>query len=517
MLKISPSSLHRAIKCTASPRESEGIVEPPNIYAAKGTHAHECVLPAFAANNPGMVLDLVDPNKAKLEDAEEWEDWAEQLCVWLNANQGENARPNIHIERQFPGLTSLGMEATGREGEWQADAVWEDPEHPGIWHVLDLKSGTGDVPHAEANHQLAAYAWALLTEEGVKGMGDGVHTHIYQPRSKEPGKRFTHGWWSRERLEAWAHIVTQEVMPAVREGGSYQVGEWCAWCPARSTCPAKNEQAQDKRDTRDLTKAAGSTAIKGGAMQTVSVPQELGGVELTVMGEEAVKRAEDLQAQASRLSVVTNDEMAQDAGDLLGQITKFEKQVDERRAEVKAPVIALGKAIDERAKEALAPLGQAKASLKAALGGYIEKIERARREEEARQKAEQDRLTREREEAERKAASAKSAKARAEAEAKAAELRKQEAQASLIPAPTPTVKPSGVATEQKFTFTVLDAASAPPRYLVHESMPLKMDRAGDFCITSLDGKLMAADAKAGKLKTCAWVTVHETTAVKAGR
>jgi hypothetical protein len=94
----------------------------------------------------------------------------------------------------------------------------------------------------------------------------------------------------------------------------------------------------------------------------------------------------DMARQAAKLAdayiEVTADTVT-DSGELLEEIKQLHKQIDTKRAAVKAPVLALGKLIDEAAKPELAACSLAVDRLKALRTDYANAIERKRRADEA--------------------------------------------------------------------------------------------------------------------------------------
>lgn len=153
--------------------------------------------------------------------------------------------------------------------------------------------------------------------------------------------------------------------------------------------------------------------------------------------ETAEKRKAALLVAAQAITEVSTPQQAEDASAEVKALAKIRNEIERSRLAVKAPVIALGKAIDERAKEFAASLDVEEKRLTRLISDHALKVEEARRAaaaEAARIAAEKEKQEREaeaariaeerrREEEARKAeeAAAAAAKAAEEAAAKSAD------------------------------------------------------------------------------------------------
>jgi hypothetical protein len=124
-----------------------------------------------------------------------------------------------------------------------------------------------------------------------------------------------------------------------------------------------------------------------------------------------------IEARAAIIGPVQDADAYAAADALVGECTKLSKAIEAERKRIKAPILDLGRALDDAAGEAIAPLAAIKAELGRKILAY-EQAENARRAEEARRVAE--------------ARAAAEAKARAE-QAEADRLRR-EAEARRIEA-----------------------------------------------------------------------------------
>lgn len=117
----------------------------------------------------------------------------------------------------------------------------------------------------------------------------------------------------------------------------------------------------------------------------------------------AEKRKSALIVAAQAITEVTTPEQAEDASAEVKALAKIRNEIERSRNLVKAPVLALGKSIDERAKEFAAALDIEEKRLTRLISDHAMKVEVARRAA----AAEAARLAAEKAEAERKAEAAR--------------------------------------------------------------------------------------------------------------
>lgn len=119
--------------------------------------------------------------------------------------------------------------------------------------------------------------------------------------------------------------------------------------------------------------------------------------------QEALSKREELLYLASHQTTVANAQDATAAGDALKEIKNFTRMIEATRAEVKAPILDLGKKVDALAKELTQQLDAEASRIGTTLAAY--QTEQNRIAEELRQQAwrEEQRIKREAEEKERAA------------------------------------------------------------------------------------------------------------------
>lgn len=153
---------------------------------------------------------------------------------------------------------------------------------------------------------------------------------------------------------------------------------------------------------------------------TTTNTEQIGPVELTGEGykltitEDAEARKGELIAAAAGITKVSDDESSNLAQFQVRSLAEFRNEVERSRKEVKAPVLDLGRRIDQAAKDFVEAVTGEESRLKKLVGDHAREVERKRREAEAEERRrfeEAQRAKREAEEAERKAAEDKSIKA----------------------------------------------------------------------------------------------------------
>lgn len=501
-LKISPSKLPRVWECTGFPFLAQGIEETISAYAEMGVMAHVCTLGAVKAGDPSEVMNLVDGfDESKGITFEIARKWEEHACIMLGV-----ITTTPLIEVKLAELQDLGMVPSGREGEHQADLVWLD-EDCSTWNILDYKSGKTAVPHPKENKQLWAYGWALMKREGLLNGSGSVRLWIYQP---EVGSEPIAFLVPMEAIRAFGEECKAKIKEA-EAGGQLKEGPHCTYCPVQKakTCPLINNRKDNRREVVDMAKATASEALAP-LTEIQSIPKLAEEIEIPAAVKEALA---GLVVRESEILAVSQGNM-QSASDLLKEVGIFETKVDEARAVTKKPFMEAGKAVDAAFKTVLDPLKNLKDGLKGKLQSFLEIQERARRQEEARQKEEQDRIAKELAAKEAAANKLKGA-AKAKAEAEAQKLREEQAQASIVQAPAPVMKPSGVAVKEVFWFKIPDFRKIPERYLLPFQGEVSFEGPKNIVIMEIDGKTLSADAKAGRLKNFTWLTWGTSSAVSA--
>jgi len=248
--------------------------------------------------------------------------------------------------------------------------------------VIDWKFGRGPVPDPHDNKQLQAYVLAL--RNALKEMGHDVvqaYLVICQP-SGTAKESYRDAQFSAEVFPAWEEQIKAGIAAAQKKDAPAIPGPHCkrSFCEAgkNGACPEFKAYSKEKSDDReDIAQKKAAFAVSGLSPVVVEAPAI--SFPLVVISEEAIAKAEEYRLQAE--AAVTDQISANSMGLLLNEITKFESVVEKNRETVKRPVLDLGRAIDDAAKQALIPLREAKAQAQKRLVDW--KVEQDNNVEEA--------------------------------------------------------------------------------------------------------------------------------------
>lgn len=215
--EFSPSRLKQFALCPASYRMQKGLADQTSEYAELGKRKHEAV------NNE------VEFDQLPLTDQEH----VEYCRLFLKTAKIEQGAPEKEYwERQVTLYSDIGEIITSG----YVDLLLIYPEHA---IIFDWKFGYVPVDEAVENHQLAAYAAAVMQEYGIKN----VECHIVQPAAP-PYRRVTS--YTYTDLKAIRSNIVDIIQSA-------KAGPWrfepclaaCKYCRAKTFCPALREECRD--------------------------------------------------------------------------------------------------------------------------------------------------------------------------------------------------------------------------------------------------------------------------------
>lgn len=210
---FSPSTLQRLSLCPGSWRMTKDIPEPTQSDdAAEGTKLHEAVstgnLDGLTAEQQESVTACIDFKNALINQSPGVVYDFSEMKVSVFDDDGETELTNGFIDF----------------------AVTRDD---GTADLVDWKFGRGDVPDANGNYQLAAYALGVMQNFGCKS----VTAHIFQPRIH------AHTSYTFTNAEAILHNIKFIINRAKSETMILSASdEACRYCRAASTCPACNQR-----------------------------------------------------------------------------------------------------------------------------------------------------------------------------------------------------------------------------------------------------------------------------------
>lgn len=213
-----PSVLHRRAACPGSARQEEGKPDAGSEAADRGDRLHALAYRVMAEG--ASLLAEVDAEDADaiafaLERAEE-----------MRGRAGAEARlaSELHVD-----LAGLGILAGGT-----VDFAFIVPGGP-AW-AGDYKFGRSWVDHPRWNWQAKAYAWGLREAYGCTEVTFGI---------AQPAAEDRHRWrevtWSADEVGEIGEAIRRIVAATALEDAPLLAGDHCAFCRARSSCPARAE------------------------------------------------------------------------------------------------------------------------------------------------------------------------------------------------------------------------------------------------------------------------------------
>lgn len=238
---FSPSGSDRWINCPYSINASKGIPEePPSIYAAQGTLAHQiCEDYAnhyfFEAEKTQDLMEATDENMRSAQG------WVEVISSWLSRPEEIGDIIYFDLEVGVPVFPERGCFGT-------SDAIIVGTKG---CVSLDFKNGVGHSVGARSP-QLQIYLLGLFknilgTPEELKDYG--FHAVVYQPRLDEVPKQVSYTW---EEMKVFHDLIDKKINETKRMDLQPNLGSWCHWCPAKRTRDPKRMCPAQKQKTIDL-------------------------------------------------------------------------------------------------------------------------------------------------------------------------------------------------------------------------------------------------------------------------
>lgn len=251
--KLSPSASHRWMECPGSIRMSRGMSDTASRFADEGTAAHELAAHCF---NTGHDADRFTGEYINIDGEKPIEKFVGipngERCFLIDDEMAEGVQEYLDfcngIATQAPWMEWeteqwLSLEYLGIEGldGGTGDFVAYDPKHQ-ILDTVDFKYGRGIAVEPEKNPQGLQYTLGAVKRYHNRGLKK-VRITIVQPRCPHP----------KGPIRTWeADVVDllefeQELIEAAKRthepDAALIPGEWCKFCPAKATCPARKEQA----------------------------------------------------------------------------------------------------------------------------------------------------------------------------------------------------------------------------------------------------------------------------------
>ena len=267
---LSPSSAHRWLECTPSPRLEAELPDSTSEYAAEGTLAHSvCELMArekFAAMPRRTYTGKL--NKLKADPL--WDDemlatasgYVERLME--NAMRFSSA-PYVALEVKVD-ISEYAPEAWGT-----CDCVMIGDDEIVI---TDYKHGKGVPVDAKGNPQMMLYALgALKLYQPIYGDAiANVRLCVDQPRINSYG---THSLTVGDLREWGEEVVKPSAAAAFAGEGEYRPGDWCRFCRAKAQCRARAGASTALEDFLDASPPAEAGTARGPLLSHAEVGELL--------------------------------------------------------------------------------------------------------------------------------------------------------------------------------------------------------------------------------------------------
>ena len=280
--KLSASSAHRWLNCTAAPGFEEQFPRTTSTFADEGTLAHEfCEL--YGKQLFGMI-DCDDAVEAafELEQNEHYNSEMHRTAKFYTeqieaASLAFQSAPAVFFEVRV----GLDEYIPGGFGTCDCCMIGGD-----TLRIFDYKHGKGVEVSAEGNPQMRLYALGALAKFRVI-YGDAIKkvvTAIIQPRITEDVSTEE---LTVEELLAWGENVVKPraQIATTGDGATFCAGDWCRFCAGKAQCRAR---------------AAGYTALEEFAAMDTKDPKlsDAEVADLLTRGKGIVKWYEELQEYA---------------------------------------------------------------------------------------------------------------------------------------------------------------------------------------------------------------------------
>ena len=289
---LSPSSAHRWLNCSLSPRLEAALPNKTSSYAEEGTLAHSvCEITAKKYFTPMKTTEF-NRNIKKLKSHELWNDEMIQTAETYVGHLKEKAMefknsPYVAFEVKVD-ISDYVPESFGR-----CDCIMFGD---GALIITDYKHGKGVPVSAKENPQMMLYALgALKLYQPIFGNAiEKIQICIDQPRIG------SYDTWkcSKEELLIWGENIKPKAQKAYMGIGEYKAGIWCKFCRANGMCKAQADNQMNAFDDFKEVVAEGNTdiltpeqisiALKKGeilidwyeSLQKTALEKLIGGVEI---------------------------------------------------------------------------------------------------------------------------------------------------------------------------------------------------------------------------------------------
>lgn len=235
---LSPSSAHRWLHCTASPRLEEGVEDKGSEFAAEGSLAHAMgalKLKAFFGMDASHELQEIDMlRRYHTGEMDEYTDTYKTIVLEkFNTAQRQCEDAQLLVETRL----DFGDYIPDAFGTGDAIIIAD-----GTLDVIDFKYGKGVRVSAYKNPQMMIYALGAYERFSFEYNIKKVRMTIVQPRIDN----LSDFEMDVKDLLAWAkETLAPKAKEAFKGDGPQNPGEWCQFCKVKSCCKALTQKCTD--------------------------------------------------------------------------------------------------------------------------------------------------------------------------------------------------------------------------------------------------------------------------------
>ena len=234
--KVGASVAERFFNCPGSVRLCATVPNPPTVYAAEGTVAHDVGSGVLLSKSVPVIGMEVRQDGFRIKVTDEMMDAVDVYVNHVRALCDSDEFITMLVEHEFH-LAHIHPDLYGT-----ADCVIWKPKSR-VLHVIDYKHGAGKPVSVKGNKQLRYYALGALLSLGFNA--HEVTARIVQPRCEYEGGAIRSETFAAFDLIEWAADLLAAVKATEDPKAPLVPGDHCrgTFCPAAAICPALAERA----------------------------------------------------------------------------------------------------------------------------------------------------------------------------------------------------------------------------------------------------------------------------------
>ncbi len=295
--KLSPSSAHRWLKCTAAPKfEGQFTDFETSVYAEEGTLAHSICELYVKHKFQGMTTRKFNAELKKLKAnelfSEEMLTTAQTYLDYLDEKALSYSAPPVVAAEVRVDISDYVPECFGT-----CDCIMIGDE---TLHITDYKHGKGVAVSAKDNPQMKLYALGALKMFSIFYDIKRVSMAICQPRLSATVEEDS---MTAEELVAWGESIKPAARAAFDGNGIFAPGDHCRFCKARQVCRSRAKYMLELEALTDR-RPAKATPIEEGVTYDLT-DEEIG--DILTRGAGLIQWYNDISAYALEAILHGND------------------------------------------------------------------------------------------------------------------------------------------------------------------------------------------------------------------